>query len=120
MGRERLWDDISEQPLEYAGFVATKVGRIWTHGPRAVMRKPAWELLHWAMVGFGLLGLIVLVRRRRWEAIPLLTVFIAITALSALLVASPRRVLVMLPLVAALAGVGMTACGDSLARRWKH
>ena len=44
--------------------------------------------------------------RRRWEALLLGAIFLAITALSALLVASPRRVLVMLPLVAALAGVG--------------
>jgi hypothetical protein len=108
MGRERLGDEISERPLEYAGFVATKVGRIWSHGPRDVMRKPAWAALHWALVGFGLLGLCLLAWRRRWEALVLATIFLAITALSALLVASPRRVLVMAPLVAALAGVGAT------------
>jgi 4-amino-4-deoxy-L-arabinose transferase-like glycosyltransferase len=107
MGREQLWDDISEEPLEYAGFVAAKVGRIWSHGPRAVMRRPAWELLHWALVAFGLLGLVVLALRRRWEALLLATIFVAITALSALLVASPRRVLVMMPLLAALAGSGI-------------
>jgi Dolichyl-phosphate-mannose-protein mannosyltransferase len=112
MGREQLWDDISEQPLEYAGFVATKVGRIWSHGPRDVMREPVWEALHWALVGLGLLGLAVLAWRRRWEALVLATVFLSITALSALLVASPRRVLVMLPLVAALAGVGATWLWD--------
>jgi 4-amino-4-deoxy-L-arabinose transferase-like glycosyltransferase len=119
MGREQLWDDISEEPLEYAGFVATKVGRIWSHGPRNVMRQPVWELLHWALVAFGLIGLIVLALQRRWEALLLATIFIAITAISALLVASPRRVLVMMPLVAALAGVGVMACRDSLARRWQ-
>ena len=108
MGRERLWDDVSERPLEYAGFVATKVGRIWSHGPRDVMREPGWEILHWALIAFGLLGLCLLAWRRRWEALVLATIFLAITALSALLVASPRRVLVMLPLVAALAGVGAT------------
>jgi 4-amino-4-deoxy-L-arabinose transferase-like glycosyltransferase len=108
MGREQLGDDISEQPLEFAGFVATKVGRIWSRGPRDVMREPGWAALHWALLGFGLLGLCLLAWRRRWEALVLATVFIAITALSALLVASPRRVLVMLPLIAALAGVGAT------------
>jgi hypothetical protein len=106
MGREQLWDDVSEEPLEYAGFVATKVWRIWSHGPRDVMREPVWEALHWALIGFGLLGLFVLAWRRRWEALVLATVFLSITAISALLVASPRRVLVMIPLVAALAGVG--------------
>ena len=102
--REQLWDDVSEEPLEYAGFVAAKVGRIWSHGPRDVMREPVWAALHWALVGFGLLGLGLLAWRRRWEALVLATVFLSITALSALLVASPRRVLVMLPLVAPAPG----------------
>jgi hypothetical protein len=106
MGREQLWDDISEQPLEFAGFVATKVGRVWLHGPRDVMRQPGWEIFHWALVALGLLGLAVLAWRRRWEALVLATVFLGITGLSALLVASPRRLLVLVPLVAALAGVG--------------
>ncbi|MGC1166491.1 MAG: hypothetical protein WA862_10315 [Solirubrobacterales bacterium] len=108
MGRERLWDAASERPLEYARFVAVKIGRLWSPGPRDVMREPLWAALHWALVGFGLLGLCLLAWRRRWEALVLATIFLAITALSAVLVASPRRVLVMAPLVAALAGVGAT------------
>jgi len=107
MGKEQLWDDISEEPLEYAGFVATKVGRIWSHGPRDVMREPVWEVLHWALVAFGLLGLAILAWQRRWEALLLGAIFLAITAISALLVASPRRVLVLVPLLAALASVAM-------------
>jgi hypothetical protein len=107
MGKEQLWDDVSEQPVEYAGFVAAKVGRIWSHGPRAVMREPAWEALHWALLAFGLLGLAALAWRRRWEALLIGVILLAITAISALLVASPRRVLVMLPLLAALAGSGV-------------
>jgi hypothetical protein len=120
MGREQLWDDVSEQPLEYAGFLAAKIGRIWSRGPRDVMREPGWAALHWALIALGLLGLAALAWRRRWEALVLGTILLAITALSALLVASPRRVLVMLPLVAALAGVGATASWaflrDSLSR----
>lgn len=119
MGREQLWDDVSEEPLEYAGFIATKVGRVWSHGPRAVMREPGWEALHWALVAFGLLGLGLLAWRRRWEALLLGTVFISITAVSAVLVASPRRVLVMLPLVAALAGLGATWAWAAL-REWRR
>ena len=120
MGREQLWDDVTQEPVEYAGFVATKVWRIWSHGPREVMERPGWEVFHLVLVAFGLLGLAVLARQRRWEALLLATVFVAITAISALLVASPRRILVMIPLVAALAGVGVTACRDSLARRWQR
>jgi 4-amino-4-deoxy-L-arabinose transferase-like glycosyltransferase len=114
MGKEQLWDDLGEEPLEYAGFVARKIARIWSHGPREVMREPGWELLHWTLLAFGLAGLIVLALRRRWEALLIAVIFLAITAISALLVASPRRVLVMMPLLAALAGVGATAAWQQL------
>jgi hypothetical protein len=108
LGEEQLWDDISEEPVEYAGFVATKVWRIWAQGPRDVMREPAWKVLHWALIALGLLGLGVLAWLRRWEALLIGTILLAITAVSALLVASPRRVLVLVPLLSALAAVGLT------------
>jgi 4-amino-4-deoxy-L-arabinose transferase-like glycosyltransferase len=122
MGRERLWDAIGEEPVEYAGFVATKIGRVWFHPAREAMRSAPWPVLQWALVLFALLGLALLALPRGafrslsdqkapyapWEAAVLATIFLSITALSALLVASPRRALVMLPLVAPLAGVGAT------------
>jgi hypothetical protein len=118
MGRERLWDDVSERPLSYAGFLAAKIGRIWSHGPRDVMREPLWEALHWALVALGLLGLGLLVWQRRWEALLLAVVLVAVTATGALLVASPRRALVTIPLVAALAGVGAAWLWATAEQRW--
>ncbi len=114
MGKEQFWNDVSEEPLEYAGFVATKAWRIWANGQRAVMQEPGWKLFHWALLVFGLIGLIVLALKRRWEALLIAVIFLGITAISALLVASPRRVLVMMPLLAALAGVGVTASWQQL------
>lgn len=116
MGREQLWNDVSEEPVQHAGFLAQKAWRLWGHGPRDVMREPGWAFFHWLVVGFGLLGLALLAWRRRWEALVIGTVLLAITAVSLLLVASPRRFLVMLPLVAALAGVGTIWMRDSLSR----
>lgn len=107
MGKEQLWDGVSEDPLEYADFLAGKVWRTWTHGQRAVMHRLGWELFHLALLVLGLAGLVVLAAQRRWEALLIATIFLAVTAISALLVASPRRVLVMMPLLAALAGVGV-------------
>jgi hypothetical protein len=67
-----------------------------------------WWVLHALIVIFGLIGLVVLAIRRRWEAIVVALVALAATALSALLIASPRRVIVILPLIAAFAGVAVT------------
>jgi hypothetical protein len=120
MGKEQLWEDLSEEPLEYAGFVVKKIARIWLHGPRAVMHEPGWKLLHWALLAFGFLGLIVLAIRRRWDALLIAAIFLAITTISALLVASPRRVLVMLPLLAALAGIGAMTSFELLRTRIRH
>jgi 4-amino-4-deoxy-L-arabinose transferase-like glycosyltransferase len=120
MGKEQLWDDVSQEPLEYTGFVATKAWRIWTRGQRAVMQEPGWKLFHWAIVVLGAIGLAVLAFRRRWEALLIAAIFLAITAISALLVASPRRVLVMMPLLAALAGVGAMASFELLKTRIRH
>jgi 4-amino-4-deoxy-L-arabinose transferase-like glycosyltransferase len=106
MGRERLWEDVSEHPLEYAGFLGAKLGLIWLHGPRDVMRQPLWEALHWALLTLGLLGLGLLAWRRRWEALLLTTVLVSATTIGMLLVATPRRALVTIPLLAALAGAG--------------
>jgi 4-amino-4-deoxy-L-arabinose transferase-like glycosyltransferase len=118
MGRERLWDDLTGRPLEYGGFVAAKLWRVWGHGPREVMRRPGWELFHWLLVALALGGLAALAADRRRELVPIALILLAVTAICALLVASPRRTLVLLPVVAALAGVGVTAARDSLARRW--
>lgn len=120
MGREQLWEGIGEEPLEYAGFVAKKVARIWLHGPRNVMREPGWEVFQWALVVLGLVGLVVLAKQRRWEALLIATIFVAISAISALLVASPRRVLVLMPLVTALAGVGVVWIGSLSRQRAPH
>jgi hypothetical protein len=45
-------------------------------------------------------------------------VLLYMTAVSALLISSPRRELVVLPLLAALAGAALAVGRDSLARRW--
>jgi Dolichyl-phosphate-mannose-protein mannosyltransferase len=118
MGRERLWEDISERPADYAGFLAAKLWRVWGHGPREVMRRPGWEAFQWALLALGLVGLVFLLVRRRWEAVPILTILVAITAISLLLVATPRRALVMLPLVASLAGVGAVSAERASVHFW--
>jgi 4-amino-4-deoxy-L-arabinose transferase-like glycosyltransferase len=117
MGKEQLRDDVEHHTGEYVGFVAAKIGRIWAHGPRAIMRTPVWEALHWLLLGFGLLGLGLLAYLRRWEALLIGAVFLAVTVVSALLVASPRRVLVLVPLLAACAGTALAWVGAGVRSR---
>jgi 4-amino-4-deoxy-L-arabinose transferase-like glycosyltransferase len=120
MGRERLWDDVSEQPVAYLGFLSGKLWLIWGHGPREIMHAPAWALFHWLLLAFGLLGLVSLALQRRWEALLLGTALLAATAIGLLLVASPRRALVAVPLLAALAGVGAAWVAGQLQQRIRH
>jgi len=70
-------------PVEFAGFLAEKTWRTWAHGPRDVMHEPVWKLFHCALVLLAVVGLGLLAWRRRWEALVLATIFLAITALSA-------------------------------------
>jgi 4-amino-4-deoxy-L-arabinose transferase-like glycosyltransferase len=119
MGRERLWEELSTRPLDYVAFLGAKAWRAWSRGPREVMEQSPWRAFHLVLVALALTGLAVLALRRRPEALLFGVLLLAVTAIVALLVASPRRVLVTMPLLAALAGVGATALADSLSRRWR-
>ena len=117
MGRDQLWHDITREPWRYAGFLANKLNLLWLHGPRSVMHEPAWALLHLLLIGFGAIGLAVLIAARRPEALLIAAILLAITLIGLLLVASPRRVLVAVPLIAPLAGAGAVWSSQQLRRR---
>jgi 4-amino-4-deoxy-L-arabinose transferase-like glycosyltransferase len=118
MGRKNLEDDVTQEPIRFAGLLVNKAYESWTDSARAVMEREPWRALQLGMIVLALLGLVVMAIRRRFEAVILGLVLAYMTAVGALLIASPRRELVVLPVLAALAGVGATACADSLAR-WR-
>jgi 4-amino-4-deoxy-L-arabinose transferase-like glycosyltransferase len=118
LGRHNLEDDVGEEPLELAGMLARKAFHAWTDAARSVMLDPPWRALQIAILLLAIVGLIALVRRRPFDALACGLVLGCMTAVAALLISSPRRELVVLPLLAALAGAGATACVDSLAR-WR-
>lgn len=108
LGREQLEDDIAEHPVEYAGVLAQKFWNMWGQGAAA---KPGQggpgafgDWLHRLVALAGLIGLVVLALRRRWEAWVLGSVLVLATAIGVLLLAPPRRNVDLLPLVSALAG----------------
>ena len=94
------------EPLPYAWMYAKKGWHMWRAGPRDTMKAPGWSVFHGVVVVLGLIGLVVLALRRRWEALVLGTLTVGITLTGILLLAAERRVLVLMPLVCALAAAG--------------
>jgi hypothetical protein len=118
LGRQNLEDDVTEEPLRFAGMLASKSYDTWTDAARGVMLDQPWRALQLAVVLLALAGLAILAHRRRFEALVAGLVLLYMTGIAALLIASPRRELVVLPLLTALSGAALAAGRDSLARRW--
>ena len=116
MGRRNLEDAIADEPAELAGTMAAKAYDSWTDAARSVMLSPPWRALQLAIVLLGLAGLALLAWRRRFEALVAGSVLLYMTAVAALLISSPRRELVVLPLLAALAGTTVVEAGRLSAR----
>ena len=106
MGRDAYWNALTDRPLELAGFVAGKVWIAWTGRVREVMERPVWKAFHLALMALAVVGLVVGLRRRRPEAVVIAAVLLTVTLIQAVFVASPRRTLLLLPAVSALAGLG--------------
>ncbi len=106
VGRENFRRYASEQPGAYAEMLVAKLGRIWWRGPAGTADYSAWVWLHRAIVLLGLLGLAVLLRARRLEALVLALPLVVITIIGMGLLASTRRSAPLMPLVLALAAAG--------------
>ncbi|MGK2931733.1 MAG: glycosyltransferase family 39 protein [Solirubrobacterales bacterium] len=121
LGRDRYRDELADDPVGLAGYLARKTMRIWWRGQSGVIEEPLGRLAHWVVVVSGLTGLLLLAARRRPEFWIFAAIVLSATVIGALLVASPRRALVLWPLVSVLSGVGLTGAAalarDSLGRR---
>jgi 4-amino-4-deoxy-L-arabinose transferase-like glycosyltransferase len=120
MGRKNLEDDVTQEPIAFAGMLVDKAYESWTDAARAVMEREPWRALQLGMVVLAMLGLVVMAVRRRFEAAVLGLVLAYMTAVGALLIASPRRELVVLPVLAALAGTGAVDAYEWLRARIRH
>jgi 4-amino-4-deoxy-L-arabinose transferase-like glycosyltransferase len=118
LGRRNLGDELTGEPLRLAGMFASKSYATWTDAARGVMLDQPWRALQLAVVVLALAGLAILLWRRRFEGLVSGLVLLYMTAIAALLIASPRRELVVLPLLTALAGAALAIGRDSLAQRW--
>ena len=107
MGRANLDDDLSGDPLGFTAMLGRKAYRAWREGPRPIMHSAFWKGAQKVFALLALAGLAVLALRRRWESIPVAILLLGVSANAALLIASPRRVLVLLPVAGALAGTAV-------------
>ena len=110
---------LAHEPLRLGGFLAGKVWLAWTGAARDVMRLPLWRAMQLLLLAAAAIGLAVGLARRSFEAIAFAAVFAAFTLVQLAFIASPRRTLVLIPELGALAGLGLAWSvarlrGDSL------
>jgi hypothetical protein len=108
IGRANLLRHAREQPLALARMMAGKIRWMWRGSSGAMLSAPG-VALQILLIAFGLLGLGVLARRRRFEALLLAVLILGVTLLAGVTLAAPRRNLALMPLVMALAATGVTA-----------
>jgi 4-amino-4-deoxy-L-arabinose transferase-like glycosyltransferase len=116
MARHQYLDALRRQPAELAAFLFNKAHRIWWRGRSSLTDGLPGKLYHWAIAALSVIGLVGLARRRRFEFAVIAVLLIGATVIGMILVASPRRALVLWPLVASLGGVGMVMIASVLAR----
>lgn len=108
IGRENLEEAISERPLALLAMMGRKVWRMWRSGSGPGMDGVPQEVLHAALSLAGLGGLVLLALRRRPDALVIGVLVLGVTAIGAVLLASTRRNLILMPIVIALAGVAIS------------
>lgn len=105
------WDSYASQlksgPVALAGYLLSKAGRIWWRGRWQLIDSLPGQILHRGVIFAVLTGLITLAIRRRPEFWIVGAPLLSATVIGAVLVASPRRVLALWPVVGAVAGVGL-------------
>jgi len=109
LGREQYGDALHDDPVGLAGFLFHKANRIWLRGRSGAIESLPGRLLHWLIVLSALSGVLVLAFRRRPEFWIFASIILSVTLVGVVLVASPRRAMVLWPLVDVLAGIGLSA-----------
>lgn len=121
MGRDRYLDELRRDPVGLAAYFWRKTLRIWWRGRAGFMQSPAGRVIHWVIVVAAFAALASLMARRRPEFWIFAAFLVTATVIGVVLVASPRRALVLFPLVAVLAGLGfrvaVSLAADRLQRR---
>jgi 4-amino-4-deoxy-L-arabinose transferase-like glycosyltransferase len=117
MGRERYLAELRSDPAGLMSYFWRKTLRIWWRAGPGLLKSGAGRAIQWAIVLAAIFGLASLLARRRPEFWVLAAMIVCVTLIGVLLVATPRRALVLVPVVSALAGVGLATAGAVAAGR---
>ena len=117
IGRENAERYLTEQPLDFAGMVASKMWHMW-HGSGAAGRSTYGTIYQFIVLALGLAGLVLLAVRRRWEFFLLAGLIVGVTVVGGLLLAGTRRNVTLMPLVMALAGMTVFLAAQHVRSRW--
>ncbi len=117
MGRQQYLDGLRSDPLAFSAFLAGKAHRIWWRGRSELTDHTPGKLLHWLIAALSLAGLAALARTRPYEFRIIAVLLVGATMVGVLFVASPRRALVLWPVVSSLSGVGIAVAASMLLRR---
>ncbi|MCB0827739.1 MAG: glycosyltransferase family 39 protein [Solirubrobacterales bacterium] len=123
MGRDSYISQFESDPTALSRYLLGKAGRIWWRGRWELIDSLPGRIVHRGLIFACLTGMLALAVRRRPEFWIVGTPLLSATVIGAVLVASPRRVLALWPLVGAVAGVGLAglvrlAFGARIRRRW--
>ncbi len=99
---------LTHEPLRLTGFVAGKAWLAWTGPARGVMSWPLWRALQILLLIAAAIGLVIGLLRRLPDAVLYATIFAVVTVIQMTFIASPRRTLILVPELSALAGFGVT------------
>ena len=117
IGRENAERYLTEHPLDFAAMVAGKMWHMW-HGSGAAGRSTFGTIYQFTVLALGLIGLVLLAIRRRWEVLLLAALLVGVTVVGGLLLAGTRRNVTLMPLVMALAGVTIFLVAQRVWPRW--
>jgi 4-amino-4-deoxy-L-arabinose transferase-like glycosyltransferase len=108
IGRRNLVRWATGEPRAFAEMLQGKIRHMW-RGSGDPSDSLAGGAFHYLVLALGLVGLLLLALRRRWEALPLALLIVGISVLGGLLLAGTRRNVPVMPLLLALAGVTVLA-----------
>jgi hypothetical protein len=108
IGRRNLVRWSTGEPRAFAEMMQGKMRHMW-RGSGAPSDTLAGAGFHYLVLALGLVGLVLLALRRRWEALPLGLLIVGISVLGGLLLAGTRRNVPVMPVLLALAGVTVLA-----------